>query len=58
MITYEWAQTAIVTLTAATAVALLVRRSVVRKKKQMQTGPGCVSCAVSNSAARRPQRLR
>lgn len=43
MIAGDLAQTLVVTAVALGALGLIVRRAIVRKKKQLQT-PGCAHC--------------
>ena len=55
MIAGDLAQTLVVTAVALGALGLIVRRAIVRKKKQMQT-PGCSNCAASEARPRQAAR--
>ena len=51
----ELAQTLVVTAVALGAAGLLVRRAILRKKKQLQA-PGCSNCAASDARPRQAAR--
>ncbi len=52
MMAYEWVQTLLVTAAALGAFGLMVRRAVVRKKRQVQA-PGCAACPSAAPPSRR-----
>jgi hypothetical protein len=55
VIASELAQTLVVTAVALGAIGFIVRRAVLRKKKQLQA-PGCSNCAASDARPRQAAR--